>query len=108
MASLSGKRIAGPYELMSGMRAVPTSLTQVTAKDSVVYQIVVANITTGALSFLVQDQQSTPGQIVPTISLAANTLSVIPYGEGVACPSGIKWQAGGAGIQAEIYGSSVK
>ena len=104
MASHSSRRCAGPKEIHNGMQSVPTSLTAVNTLDSIIYQIVVANNTAGAITFLVTDTAGNP--IVPTISCAANQLNVIPFYEGVSAPGGIKWQAGGANLFAEIYGNS--
>ncbi len=104
MASNSSRRTYAQKTLTEGLVAIPTGLTAITALDAVIFQVVLVNNTAGAVTVLVQDQQSTPGILIPTISVAANSAEVVPFPEGVKMTSGIKWQAGATGLFGEIFG----
>src|SRR5689334_21655949 len=108
MSSFDTLRSVAQKTLPEGLSVVPSTLTAVISKDAWVFQITVSNNTGGAVTFLVQDQQATPLILVPTISVAANTVSIIPFPEGVKMIGGIKWQAGAASsLHAEIFGFSL-
>ena len=105
MASLSSRRDSPQNAIQQGLSLVPSSLTAVTSADSVIYQITVSNVDSGAHTLLVQDQQATPGILVPTISIPANTVIIMEFPEGILMKSGIKWQASAANdLWSEIYG----
>ena len=105
MASASTRRAVGQKSLPQGFVAVPSTLTELTAVDTWIFQIVVSNTTGAPVTFLVQDQQGTPRKLVPTISLGANSVTVLDFPEGVLMKSGVKWQAGAAtSLDAEVFG----
>lgn len=92
-----------PRQLTRGLQVVPSSLTDVTSTTTVLYQLVVANTTGSAVTFLVQDKASTPKTLIPTVSIAANTVYVIAFPEGTYLTGGMKWQAGtGAALHADV------
>lgn len=77
-----------PRQLTRGLQVVPSSLTDVTSTTTVLYQLVVANTTGSAVTFLVQDKASTPKTLIPTVSIAANTVYVIAFPEGTYLTGG--------------------
>ena len=105
MATLSAANyVAFPNALPRLMTAVPTSLTDICTTTAHVYQVHVSNTTAGALTFLLQDKQATPGQLVPSVSIAANTAYILTWPEGQQA-SGISVQGSGAGLQVAFVGS---
>lgn len=106
MATLSAANyVAFPNSLPRAMTAVPTSLTDICTTNALVFQVHVSNTTAGALTFLLQDKQATPGQLTPTVSIAANTAYILAWPEGQWAPSGIAVQASGVGLQVSFVGS---
>lgn len=90
-------------QIARGYQTVPSSLTDVTTTNTVIYQLTVANKTGTAATLLIQDRQGTSKTIIPTVSIAANTVYVIAWPEGTYCTGGMKWQAGtGSALDAEI------
>lgn len=106
MASLSASNyVAFPNSLPRNLTAVPAILTDICTTDALVFQVHVSNTTGGALTFLVQDKQATPGQLVPTVSIAANTAYILAWPEGQPASSGLSVQGSGAGLQVSFVGS---
>lgn len=106
MASLSAANyVAFRNSLPRAMTAVPTSLTDICTTDAHIYQVHVSNTTAGALTFLLQDKQATPGQLTPTVSIAANTAYILAWPEGQFAKDGISVQGSGAGLQVAFVGS---
>ncbi len=90
-------------QVARGLQVVPASATDVVAHTAWVYQIVVSNINTAAVTLLVQDKATTPLTLVPTVSLAANSLTIINIPGGIKMTGGIRWIAGTADkLHAEI------
>lgn len=104
---LPSGRSVGQKEIGNGIAAISTNSTAVTTTDTWVKQIVVANTTGGAVTLLVTDGQGSPVTLVPTVSLAANTLYVTVFPDYVKLTSGVKWQAGSAGLTGEIFGYKI-
>lgn len=90
-------------ELAGGMVAVPTSATSATTVDTFLEQIYVSNTTAGALTLTVTDAAGT-AKIVPTFSVAANSSLSINWPSLLFASGGVKWNASGAGLQAELFG----
>lgn len=106
MASLSSSRYrAFPNGFSEAVQTVPAVAADLSTTDSLLWQIMVCNTTSGALTFTVTDKQATPRYILPAVSIAGNTTYVISWPEGQFCDSGINWVASGAGLQASIVGS---
>lgn len=106
MASNSSRRSAPQRTLIEGLKAVPTSATDVVAKDALVWQIAVGNPTGGGITFSVSDKQASPGPYNPiNETVAANSFQIMQFQEGIRFLGGISWQAGGAGLVAEIFGT---
>lgn len=106
MATLGSRNfVAFRNSLPEAMTAVPTSLTSVCTTVARIYQVHVSNTTAGALTFLCQDRQATPGQLTPTVSIAANTAYILVWPEGQHAPDGISVQGSGAGLQVSFVGS---
>jgi hypothetical protein len=96
MASLSAARYAAmPNKFSESLTAVPAVSTDLATKDAMIWQIHVANPT---------DKQATPRNVIPAVSIAANTAYVCSWPEGLFCSSGVAWTASGAGLEASIVG----
>lgn len=94
-------------ELARGLQAVPTSLTSIpgATDDTFIFQIVVANTTAATITFTLQDNQGTPLQLYNITPVNPDTPLFFSMDEvGVLFKSGAKWQAGGAGLVAEVVG----
>ncbi len=90
-------------QVARGLQVIPNSATDVVAHTAWIYQLVVANTTATAATLLVQDKQGTPKTLVPTVSLAPNSLTIMSFPEGVKMTGGIRWTAGTASaLTAEI------
>lgn len=93
------------HEIGGGLSVVPDSATDVTDSRSFITQISVANVTGGAVTFLVQDKASSAKTLVPTISIPANTVIIMHWPDGVLMTGGISWTAGAAdSLHAEVFG----
>lgn len=85
--------------------AIPTGLTAVTSVDTEIYEINVSNPTAGAITFLVQDKQTSPQVEIPTISVPPNVVDLAVYtGVGLLSKGGVSWQAGSAGLVGSLRG----
>ena len=90
-------------QVTRGLQLVPASATDVVAHTAWIYQLVVANIHTSAVTLLVQDKATSAKTLVATVSLAANSLTIMSFPEGVKMTGGIRWTAGTADkLHAEI------
>ena len=93
------------YRLTKGLQLVPNAAADVTAKTAFVYQITVSNVTAGAVTFTVVDKATSAKTLIPTVSLPANSLTVIVFPKGVQMTGGINWVAGTINaLHAEIEG----
>ncbi len=107
MATLgSAYYVAFPNPLPRNLTPVPFSvLTDICTKDALVFQIHISNTTAGALTCLVQDKQTVPGELVPTATIAAKTAYVIAWPEGIPASGGLSVQGSATGLQISIVGS---
>ena len=86
-----------------GLQVVPATATDLVAHTAWIYQIVVANTNSAAVTLLIQDKATSPKTLVPTVSLAINSLTIMSFPEGVKMTGGIRWVAGTADkLHAEI------
>ena len=99
----------GAKAIGAEIRVVPATLTAVTAKDTWVTSIHVANVTGTAATLLVQDTAGTPLTLIPTESIAPNTAKSWSWtGRGIKLAGGLKWQAGTvSALHGVIIGASV-
>jgi len=105
MASLSAARYAAmPNKFSESLAAVPAVAADLATKDAMIWQIHVSNPTAGAITFTVTDKQATPRNVLPVVSIAANTAYVCSWPEGLFCSSGLAWVASGVGLEASIVG----
>lgn len=93
-SSGSTKFPAGSKRYNTTLVVPNSSLTDVLTTDTEIYQLSVANITGGACTLLVKDRQATALTIIPTTSLAANTITIYHWPEGYFASGGVQWQAG--------------
>lgn len=92
-----------PSKRYQATTTVPSSLTSVLTTNSIIYQLSVANKTASTCTLLVRDLQGTAKTIIPTVSIAANTVYVISWPEGYYSASGVQWQAGtGSCLDAQL------
>lgn len=103
--------VNGKEIMPGGLAAVPTSITNLTAKKALVKAIVVFNSSGGSLNLTIRN-----GGVTDTIILtkAIGTLDyiVIPSGmvsdaDGILFPSGISWLASGSGLIGQVIGTTL-
>jgi hypothetical protein len=105
MASLSTKAISGQTKLPDVFASVPTSLTNISNNKSCrIFQIVVTNNTDSGITFSAQD-----GAIVaiPVATIAARTLYVFSFPEGLNFQNGMSVISGNAALHMAIEGYRV-
>lgn len=106
MASRSSERsVTYNQTVPETITTVPAVATDLTTADTRLWQISVANTTSGAITFTVKDRQTTPRNILAAVSIAGNTSYVMSWPEGIFCSSGINWSASGAGLESSIIAS---
>lgn len=76
------------------LQVVPNSGTALTSEDTLLFSMYVSNTTGGAVTLLVVDGNSR--QVIPTVSIPANTVQFYQWNDGIFCPGGITWTAGSA------------
>jgi hypothetical protein len=82
---------------------VPDSATDLTTKDTWVYQLSVSNKSASAVTIQVLDKAATPRNLVPTVSLDAASLAIMSWPMGVKMTGGVRWVASAAdALEAEI------
>jgi hypothetical protein len=75
------------------MQAVPNSSTALVSSTFKVQTIFCANITAGAVTLTITDNQGSPVTYVPAVSMAANSIFMINSVTGLTFTSGLKWSA---------------
>lgn len=91
--------------ITAGLQTVPNSSTDVTTTDTLLFQITVANKSGGAVTLTITDKQSSAKTLIPTLSIAANTVQIYDWPAGVLLKSGMNWVASAASsLDAEICG----
>lgn len=83
--------------------AVPTTSTSLTATTTCVYALMFTNTNSTPQSVTVTDGEATPVTIVPTFSIPANSQVTFPF-YGAPATTGLKWSAGGAGVNGSVSG----
>lgn len=89
-------------ETAGGLVAVPTSLTAVTSTNTFVEQLYVSNTTAGSINLTVQDFSA--NKILATVPVPANSTAMWNWPSLLFSTGGVKWQASGAGLVAELFG----
>lgn len=108
MPSLTSKRSLYRYEIMQALAVVPNSATDLSTTDSIIYQIVIANMTSGAITITITDKNTTPLDLMKAVSIAAFTTPVVAFPEGVLMKGGINWVASGASsLNGQIFGLKI-
>jgi hypothetical protein len=77
------------------MAALPNAATTATTTTGA-YRFYCNNITAGAITITITDNQGSPVSFVTAFSLAANSNIRFPPGEGLMRMQGVKWSASGA------------
>lgn len=103
MATNSTRRSYPQRSLTEGLQTVPASPADISTVDSWIFQITVSNPTASGITYTVYDKSTVPLGLL-NITIAANSLNVIPFAEGVKMTGGITWGAGGTGLVSEIFG----
>ncbi len=89
-------------QVTRGLQVVPAAATDVVAHTAWVYQLVISNIHTSAVTILVKDKAGTPLTLLSR-SIAASTTEIYSFPEGVKMSGGINWIAGTADkLHAEV------
>jgi hypothetical protein len=84
--------------------AIPTVSTAVTATTTCVYAITVSNTNASSQTVTITDNQGSPLNAVgPAYVIPALSQITFPF-NGIAFTSGIKWNAGGTGVNGGILG----
>lgn len=83
----------GTRQVSRLIQVVPDSDTDVTTTDTEIYQISVTNVTGGACTFTVQDNQATSRYLVYQASIAAATTYVLVWPEGAWMDDGFSWSS---------------
>ena len=78
------------------MRTVPAVSAALTSSDTLLYSIYINNLTGSDVSLTLSDAQTTAQQILPTITILANTSVFFEWNDGIFCPGGLTWVAGTA------------
>ena len=97
---------AGGKSYNSGMVTLTDSAAVLTAVTTKVQLIFCANVTSGAVTLTITDNQTSPKTYFATVSLAANS-SILVHSSTVGLPfaSGIKWNASaGASLNCQVVG----
>lgn len=87
-----------PIDVVGAAQAVPTSLTSISTTDSLIYQMDITNPTAGAITFTLQDGQGSAVSVFSAQSIPAGGAVSIDERQGMLLRSGVRWQAGGAGL----------
>ncbi len=89
---------------VTGLAAIPTSATAVTATPCKLLAAYLSNPTAGAVDVTFR-AGGTGGTVVAVIAVAAKSCAVFPPssgGDGLMFPSGFSWNASGSGMFGEI------
>ena len=93
-------------QCVRGLQVVPNSATDLVAKTAWVYQIIISNTHTANVTLTVVDKATTPRTLIPTVTLATHTLTIMSFPEGVKMTGGINWVASVASVlhaEVEVY-----
>jgi hypothetical protein len=71
---------------------IPSSLTDLTANDIHLTEVVVSNVTASPVTFTIQDKQATPTALFASVSVPANSVYSVRF-RGRWCPGGLSWSA---------------
>lgn len=93
----------GTTVLSSAWAAVPTSSTAVASTTTCVYALIFNNTNASAQTVTVTDGQGSPVTVVSAFSIPANSQVTFPF-YGTAMTTGIKWTAGGTGVNGAVIG----
>jgi len=102
MASKSTMRGGFTKEVMWGISAIPTGSTALSTTSTLFFQLMVGNPTASGITLTVTDNQAVPVTVI-SVTVPANSVYAYNANDGAVFLSGIKWQAGGAGLVGEIY-----
>lgn len=92
-------------QVARGFSAVPTSLTTITSTDTILFQIVLTNNTAATIQFTLQDRQGGPIKLFDGsngFGVDPGTPFTFSVENGTAMINGMRWQASGAGLYADI------
>lgn len=90
--------------MAAALAAVPTSATDLTTADSVVFQVTLANTTGSPINFTLLDKNTAPLGLFTATPVAANQTIAFNFDDGVPMKGGLRWSASGAGLNAHIVG----
>jgi hypothetical protein len=100
------QKIPGLY-YRAERQAVPTSAADLTATDTYIQSLVIANVGATALTITIKDRQGTPRNLLAAVSIAGNQTVTLTFEEPEKMKGGINWVASGAGLEASLTGSKM-
>lgn len=80
----------GTVALNEDLQVVPDTTTDLTTKDTWIFQLTIVNTTAGGVTFIMADKATSPKTLM-SVTLAANTTYVIAFPEGQKMKGGITW-----------------
>lgn len=83
-------------QLSQALQVVPNSATDLTTSDTWIFQLTITNVTGTAATITLTDKNTSPLDLMKTISIPANTIVVIAWPEGQLMKGGINWVSGTA------------
>ena len=93
------------YNYNSGMTTLTNSAAVLTTSTIAVKIIHCANTTAGAVTLTITDNQGSPVTYWPAVSMAANSVMVVNYGDPGLTMLGVKWNASaGSSINCQLVG----
>ncbi len=97
------RAVEGSKDLASAaaLQAIPTSLTALIVATCEVHRVVVANPTASGIAITITDAQGTPVALLSSFVVPGNSFLNLDLG-GLRMLSGLKWQAGGAGLTGAV------
>jgi hypothetical protein len=105
MASNSSRRTSPQKVVVEGLTTVPLAPTDLTSKNTVLYQIAVANKTASSVALYVKDKQSSAKILIPGVAIAGSGTALFEWQEGVLMLDGVNYNASAANaLDVEIFG----
>lgn len=86
----------GTLALNEDLQTVPDTTTDLSTKDTWIFQLTIVNTTAGTVTFVMADKATSPKTLM-SVTIAANTTYIIAFPEGQKMKGGITWFSGTVG-----------
>lgn len=93
-ASRSTLNTFGRRQVSQALQVVPDSATDLTTTDTWIFQLTITNVTGTAATITLTDKNTSPLDLMKTVSIPANTIVVVAWPEGQLMKGGINWVSG--------------